>query len=122
MSSTPRCWRRSSNRARTPLRIFASLAAIAFASTAASADAAVVHIAASGIAFVPATIMANVGDTVEWTNKDFVAHSATARNGSWDVNLPVGKTGRVTLKKAGTIEYYCRVHPNMTGSIAVTGK
>jgi len=97
------------------------LAITAMAATA-SADAAVVHVAASGIAFLPATVTAHVGDVVEWTNQDFVAHTATARKGEWDVNLPVGKTGRATLKKAGTIEYYCRVHPNMTGKIEVTGK
>jgi plastocyanin len=34
----------------------------------------------------------------------------------------VGKTGRITLKNPGTIEYYCRVHPNMTGKIEVTAK
>lgn len=84
--------------------------------------AAVIHIAASGVAFVPAVATAHVGDVVEWTNKDFVAHTATARDGSWDVNLPVGKTGRTVVKKPGEIQYYCRVHPNMTGRIEVAGK
>ncbi|HEX9159960.1 MAG TPA: hypothetical protein VF835_07005, partial [Rhizomicrobium sp.] len=67
-------------------------------------------------------VTAHVGDTVEWTNHDFVAHTATGRKGDWDVNLPVGKSGRTTLKKPGLTEYYCRVHPNMTGKIEVTGK
>ena len=89
---------------------------------AAPTRAAVIHIAASGIAFVPAVVTAHVGDVVEWTNKDFVAHSATAKDGNWDVNLPVGKTGRVTIKKAGVIAYFCRLHPNMTGKIEVAGK
>jgi plastocyanin len=104
------------------LRVFASLTALAFASAAASADAAVVRVTASGIAFVPATITAHVGDTVEWTNKDFVAHTATARSGEWDVALPVNGKGSVTLKKPGELSYYCRVHPNMVGKIKVTAK
>lgn len=86
------------------------------------AAAGVLRVEASGIAFVPAKVSAKVGDTVEWTNKDFVVHSATARNGDWDVNLPVHKTGRAQLKKAGKIAYYCRLHPNMTGEIDVSAK
>jgi plastocyanin len=94
----------------------------AFVATAAPATAAVVHVDVAGIAFVPATIKAHVGDTVEWTNKDFVAHSATARSSEWDVNLPVHQTGHITLKKAGGIDYYCRIHPNMKGKIEVSPK
>jgi len=41
------------------------------------------------LGFVPAEITAHVGDTIEWVNSDFVAHTATARNGSWDVLIPV---------------------------------
>jgi plastocyanin len=29
------------------------------------------------------------------------------------------KAGRVTLKQAGSVEYYCRFHPNMSGRISV---
>ena len=35
------------------------------------------------LAFVPAQVSAHVGDTIEWVNADFVAHTATARNGAW---------------------------------------
>ena len=104
------------------MNIFVAVSAAALLASVVAADGAVVHIDVHGIAFVPATISAHVGDTVEWTNKDFVAHTATARNGEWDVNLPVGKTGRTTLTKPVAIEYYCRVHPNMTGRIEVPGK
>jgi plastocyanin len=41
------------------------------------------------LGFVPAEITAHVGDTIEWVNSDFVAHTATARDGSWDVLIPV---------------------------------
>jgi plastocyanin len=98
-----------------------SLFAIALAA-AAPAAAAVVNIEIKGIAFPPANISAKVGDTVEWTNKDFVAHTATARDKSFDVILPPGKSGRAVLKKAGTIDYYCRYHPTMKGEIKVGAK
>ena len=85
-----------------------------------SADAAVIQIKMAQVAYAPAQVSAHVGDTIEWTNEDIVAHTSTARNGAWDVTVqPKGK-GSVTLKSAGTIEYYCRLHPNMVGSITVS--
>jgi plastocyanin len=85
-----------------------------------SADAAVIQIKMANVAYGPAQVSARVGDTIEWTNDDIVAHTATARNGAWDVMIqPKGK-GSITLKSPGTIEYYCRLHPNMLGSITVS--
>jgi len=85
-----------------------------------SADAAVIQIKMAQVAYAPAQVSAHVGDTIEWTNEDIVAHTSTARNGAWDVIVqPKGK-GSVALKSAGTIEYYCRLHPNMVGSITVS--
>jgi plastocyanin len=87
--------------------------------TAFPAAAGVLHVEAKGIGFAPAKLSAKIGDTIEWTNKDFVTHTATARNGAWDVNLPPNKSGRTVLKKAGGVAYYCRFHPNMTAEIDV---
>src|SRR5690348_9309509 len=85
-----------------------------------SADAAVIEITMANVAYAPAQVSAHVGDTVEWTNDDIVAHTATARNGAWDLMIePKGKAS-VTLKSPGAIEYYCRLHLNMVGSIVVT--
>jgi len=100
---------------------FSLLVALALAAVEPAA-AGVVRVDASGIAFAPAKVSAKVGDTVVWTNKDFVVHSATAKAGGFDVNLPVHKTGQTVLKKAGKIAYYCRLHPNMTGEIDVSSK
>ena len=45
--------------------------------------------------------------------------TATARNGDWDVTLPPKKTVKLVLKKAGTIDYYCRFHPNMKATLTI---
>jgi plastocyanin len=71
------------------------------------------------VAFEPKEIRAHVGDTVEWANADVFAHTATAKDKAWDVNVLPGKSGRATLKSAGTVSYICRYHPNMTGTITV---
>ena len=84
-----------------------------------AAAAEVIHIDTKAIAFMPAKVTAHVGDTVEWTNDDFVAHTATAGNGDWNISLPVHGKGKIVLKKAGKITYTCKFHPNMTGEIDV---
>jgi plastocyanin len=82
------------------------------------AQAETIHVVIDKLAYQPAAINAKVGDTVEWDNKDVVAHTATVR-GDWDVMIPAKKTASVVLKKAGDVEYYCRFHPNMTARITV---
>src|SRR6266481_3446537 len=56
---------------------------------------------------------------IEWINKDIFVHTATARNGDWDVTMPPKKTVTLVLKKAGAIDYYCRFHPNMKATLTV---
>jgi plastocyanin len=50
-------------------------------------------------------IQAKVGDTIEWINKDIVAHTATLR-GDWDLMALPGKTARLVVKKAGSFDYF----------------
>jgi plastocyanin len=83
------------------------------------AYAATIEITMENLVIAPAEASAKVGDTVEWVNKDILAHTATARNGDWDVTMPPKKTVTLVLKKAGTIEYYCRYHPNMKATLTV---
>jgi plastocyanin len=84
-----------------------------------SAHAATIRITMENLVIAPAQTTAKVGDTIEWINKDILAHTATARNGDWDVAMPPKKTVTLVLKKAGTIEYYCRFHPNMKATLTV---
>ena len=85
-----------------------------------SAHAATIEISMENLVIAPAEATAKVGDTIEWINKDIFAHTATARNGDFDVTLPPKKTVTLVLKKAGTIDYYCRFHPNMKATLTVT--
>jgi plastocyanin len=78
-----------------------------------------IHIGIDQLKFDPAVVSAHVGDTIEWTNSDFVAHTATARNKDWDVAIPANGVGHVTLEHSGDVDYFCRFHPNMMGRISV---
>jgi plastocyanin len=84
-----------------------------------TARAKVLHILLENVAFGEMPKDARVGDAVEWSNKDFVAHTATARDGSFDLELPPGKSARAVLKRPGAIAFYCRYHPAMTEEITV---
>ena len=83
------------------------------------AAAETIRVNVDKLAFTPAEVSARVGDTIEWVNTDFLAHTATARSKEWDVMIPPNKISRATLKRAGSVEYYCRFHPNMVGRISV---
>ncbi len=83
------------------------------------AHAASIQISMENLVISPAEASAKVGDTIEWINKDILAHTATARNGDFDVTMPPNKTVTWVLKKAGTVDYYCRFHPNMKATLTV---
>jgi plastocyanin len=96
------------------------LGALILVVTTGAARADTIQVKMEKLGFVPAQISAHVGDTIEWVNSDFVAHTATARDGSWDVLIPVNAKRTVVLKTEGTVEYYCKFHPNMTGRSLVS--
>jgi plastocyanin len=84
-----------------------------------SAHAATIQITMENLVISPAEASAKVSDTIEWINKDIFAHTATARSGDWDVTIAPKKTVTLALKKAGTVEYYCRFHPNMKATVVI---
>ncbi|HEV8264036.1 MAG TPA: cupredoxin family copper-binding protein [Gemmatimonadales bacterium] len=72
------------------------------------------------MAFVPQRLEVSAGATVEWTNRDQLAHTITADDGTWDSGLiDPGKTWRRTFDQPGTYTFHCTPHPFMTGVIVV---
>jgi plastocyanin len=102
-----------------PGRYLPVVTALLLGAIAVPAQAATIQIMMENLVIAPAEVSAKVGDTVEWVNKDIFAHTATARNGDFDVTMPPKKTVTSVLKKAGTVEYYCRFHPNMKAVLNV---
>jgi plastocyanin len=93
--------------------------ALLFGAMAVPAQAATIQITTTDLVFAPAEVSAKVGDTIEWINTDVFVHTATARNGDFDVIMPPKKTVTSVLKKAGIVEYYCRYHPNMKSTLTI---
>ena len=70
--------------------------------------------------FVPAELTVAAGDTIVWSNTDFVPHSATARDTSWDSkSIAANGSWKLMARGAGRRDYYCVFHPNMKGTIVV---
>jgi plastocyanin len=102
-----------------PGRALVIATAMMLGAIAVPAHAATIQIVMENLVVSPAEVTAKVGDTVEWINKDIFAHTATARNGDFDVTMPPKKTVTSVLKKTGTVEYYCRFHPNMKAVLKI---
>ncbi|MDX8492297.1 cupredoxin family copper-binding protein [Mesorhizobium sp. VK22B] len=94
------------------------LLAVAPALVASPALAATIEVTIDKLVFSPASVQAKVGDTIEWTNKDVIAHTATVKGG-WEVMIPPKAKGKITLSRAGAVDYFCRLHPNMKGHLEV---
>lgn len=97
---------------------FLTLIGLAGAQSALAGEGA--RIAIKDLDYAPATVAVHVGDTVEWTNRDFVEHTATARDGAFDIATPKNRPARWRATRVGEFAYYCRLHPNMTGIVRVT--
>jgi plastocyanin len=85
---------------------------------AGAARAQTLRITIDKMAFLPAELEAKAGDMIEWINNDAFAHTATVKGGL-EIMLPPKKSGSLIVEKAGTVDYYCRFHPNMKGRIKV---
>jgi plastocyanin len=73
----------------------------------------------AGMAYGPTPSNLRVGDAIEWVNADIFQHTATAKDGSFDLDLAPKAHGHTVLTKAGVVDFYCRYHPGMTGKLAV---
>jgi len=98
-------------------QLLAAGAAVLAGGTLARAHNGTVHVTIDKLAFQPAEIEVKAGETIEWTNRDPFAHTATVKGG-WEVSIPPGKSASHVVT-ADSVDYYCRFHPNMTGRIKV---
>lgn len=78
----------------------------------------------SGNSFEPSSLQVTEGATVMFVNEDTVRHTVTAgtpgeETGEFDDSLSAGDVVEIDFDDAGAYEYFCQVHPSMTGEIQV---
>jgi amicyanin len=70
--------------------------------------------------FAPATLTIAVGTTVTWTNQDDIPHNVVSTDKSFKSKvMDTDEKFSFTFSKAGTYDYFCSIHPKMTGKVVV---
>ncbi len=68
--------------------------------------------------FSPSVVQVKVGDTVTWKNSSAIQHSIRSDSFS-SGNLRTNDTFSYQFPTAGTFDYTCGIHPEMTGQVIV---
>jgi plastocyanin len=72
--------------------------------------------------FTPQRVTVKAGTTVTWTNQDDIPHTvASATKAFRSKALDTDDKFSFTFTTAGVYEYFCSLHPHMTGTIVVEG-
>lgn len=70
--------------------------------------------------FGPATLTVPVGTRVTWTNHDDIPHNVVSVDKKFaSPVLDTDEQFSYTFNTRGTYEYYCSIHPKMTGKVVV---
>jgi plastocyanin len=71
--------------------------------------------------FEPATLTVTAGTTVKWVNEDDIPHVVAEKDGAFRSKaLDTDDSYSQVFSQPGTLEYFCALHPHMTGQIIVT--
>jgi plastocyanin len=70
--------------------------------------------------FVPQRLTVKAGTTVTWTNADDIPHAVASTTKAFKSKvLDTNDKFSFTFTNAGVYEYFCSLHPHMTGTIVV---
>jgi plastocyanin len=70
--------------------------------------------------FVPQRVTIKPGTTITWVNDDDIPHAIAATGKEFRSKvLDTNDKYSFTFTTAGTFEYFCSLHPHMTGTIVV---
>jgi len=99
--------------------IAASGAALLLMPSSAAAAAHSYTVVIDKMKFGPLPSALRKGDAIVWMNRDFLRHTVTAADHSFDVDLPAGAKATMVMKRSGAIPFTCRFHPGMRGVLQV---
>jgi amicyanin len=84
------------------------------------ACAADLQVKIDNFTFNPPKLTVKVGDTVTWMNEDDIPHTVRAKIGEFkSKTLDTDDRFAFTFTKPGSYDYFCSLHPHMTGLIVV---
>jgi amicyanin len=87
----------------------------------ARAQTAAATVSIDNFTFNPQKLTVKAGTTVTWTNKDDIPHGIAATENAFrrSAAMDTDSTYSFTFTTAGTYQYFCYIHPHMTGTIVV---
>jgi plastocyanin len=89
-------------------------------SDASAAPAKANAVVIKNFAFSPDTITVANGSTIKISNDDGATHTFSAKDGSFTTGELGGGTAKaVKVTRAGTFDFYCKIHTYMTGTLVV---
>ena len=59
----------------------------------------------------PAEVTGKVGQAITIANSDGFSHTVTAKDGTFDLDVPANGSVNFTVSKAGSFPYTCTYHP-----------
>ena len=106
-------------RARQAAYLVIACAMVVEASSSAAAAPRAYTIVIDKMKYGPVPPILHKGDQITWSNRDFLRHTASAADHSFDVDLPPGANVKIVLRKSGSVAFACRYHPGMRGVLEV---
>jgi amicyanin len=87
----------------------------------ARAQTAAAAVSIDNFTFNPQKLTVKAGTTVTWTNKDDIPHGIAATGNAFTRSnaMDTDNTYSFTFTTPGTYQYFCYIHPHMTGTIVV---
>lgn len=75
----------------------------------------------TAMCFHPAIVHVDPGSTVEFVNRDPLAHNVIGYGVSWGrvENMSSGQRTSATFEEAGIYPFACTIHPGMVGAVVV---
>jgi plastocyanin len=97
--------------------VAAALLPLALTPTAAAEDATV---KIDNFTFAPQKLTVKAGTTITWLNEDDIPHTVVATTLAFRSKaMDTDDKFTFTFSTPGTFEYFCSLHPHMTGTIVV---
>ncbi len=98
----------------------AAILATAATFAAASAQSANTEVKIDQFAFAPQRVTVKAGTTVTWINDDDIPHTVASSTKLFKSKpLDTEDKFSFTFTTPGSYEYFCSIHPHMTGAIVV---
>ena len=104
---------------KTLTRLLVAGVAAAYLHAAATAGAEEITVKIGNFTFGPQDLKVKAGTTVTWTNEDDIPHTVVSPGKFRSKVLDTDGKYSFTFTTPGTYNYFCSLHPHMTGTVVV---